>query len=128
MSAGVFVRTALWWSLPCAALALGSPAHALEPGLKVNVLIIAVDDLNTAAFTTVARGKKGFGHSVRTERYRYTEWGDEKKAELYDHQTDPRELNNLVRDRSRAEAVLEMRRLLREGWRAALPPAPAKKG
>ncbi|TRX54957.1 sulfatase [Thalassomonas sp. M1454] len=40
--------------------------------------------------------KKIRGHSIRTERYRYTEWGGGLYgAELYDHQNDPEELNNL---------------------------------
>jgi len=41
--------------------------------------------------------KKIRGHSIRTSRYRYTEWGDGLYgAELYDHQNDPNELKNLA--------------------------------
>jgi uncharacterized sulfatase len=37
------------------------------------------------------------GHSVRTERWRYTEWdGGRKGAELYDERVDPGELRNLA--------------------------------
>lgn len=37
------------------------------------------------------------GHSIRTERYRYTEWGGGLYgAELYDHKNDPEELTNLA--------------------------------
>jgi uncharacterized sulfatase len=37
------------------------------------------------------------GYSLRTERYRYTRWGDGSVGEeLYDYQQDPRELNNLA--------------------------------
>jgi len=37
------------------------------------------------------------GHSVRTERYRYTEWADGMfGAELYDYENDPNELTNLA--------------------------------
>ncbi|MCI0557254.1 MAG: sulfatase-like hydrolase/transferase, partial [Nitrososphaera sp.] len=53
--------------------------------------------------------------TVRTDRYRYTEWDEEgKKAELYDHQTDPHELRNLAADPQHAKTVEEMRRWLRE--------------
>jgi iduronate 2-sulfatase len=50
-----------------------------------------------AAFTQVNRGKN-VGRSVRTKRWRYTEWGPDGKSgiELYDHQADPREYHNLV--------------------------------
>jgi uncharacterized sulfatase len=70
------------------------------------------------AFTVVRRGTgQGavMGRSVRTERYRYTEWDEGKKgAQLYDHQTDPREYVNLANDEKHAEAVKRFRLLLRE--------------
>jgi iduronate 2-sulfatase len=76
------------------------------------------------AFTTVSRRNgKLLGQSVRTERYRYTEWGSQKAAELYDHQTDPQEFRNLANDPGHAQTAAELRRLLHGGWRAALPPA-----
>lgn len=38
-----------------------------------------------------------YGYSLRTERYRYTSWqGTEVAEELYDYETDPRELVNLA--------------------------------
>jgi uncharacterized sulfatase len=74
-----------------------------------------------AAFTQVQRGRVA-GRSLRTERYRYTEWDDGKAGmELYDHQTDPDEYHNLANDPAHAKAVEEMKRLLREGWRGAVP-------
>lgn len=38
------------------------------------------------------------GYSLRNDRYRYTEWGQAGAlgAELYDHHSDPQELNNLA--------------------------------
>ncbi len=38
------------------------------------------------------------GYSLRTDRYRYTEWGDKgnRGSELYDHRHDPKEMNNLA--------------------------------
>ncbi len=68
-----------------------------------------------AAYTVVARGRGVLGRSVRTERYRYTEWGDEKTAELYDHETDPREYTNLVRDPKHSKTLVEMKSLLHAG-------------
>jgi uncharacterized sulfatase len=39
------------------------------------------------------------GYSLRTERYRYTMWaGGAEGEELYDYETDPRELRNLAGD------------------------------
>jgi arylsulfatase A-like enzyme len=38
------------------------------------------------------------GYSLRTDRYRYTEWAGAKQGvELYDHETDPHEYTNLAR-------------------------------
>ena len=73
------------------------------------------------AFTMQPRSRDTIGRSVRTERYRYTEWGNENTAELYDHQTDPRENHNLVEDAKSIDTLTEMRKLLHGGWRAALP-------
>lgn len=61
------------------------------------------------------------GRRVRTERYAYVEWGDEKTAELYDHQTDPHEYVNLADSPAHAEIRAELRRLLKTGWKGALP-------
>lgn len=61
------------------------------------------------------------GVTMRTERYRYTEWGNAKLAELYDHDNDPLEHRNLANDPAHAELAAEMRRLLAAGWRGALP-------
>src|SRR5262249_41418878 len=67
-----------------------------------------------AAYTQVTRGgaKKGMpilGYSVRTERWRYTEWdGGAKGAELYDHDADPKEHRNLAGDPKQAKVIEEM--------------------
>lgn len=55
------------------------------------------------------------GASLRTEHFRYTEWGESGRqgAELYDHRTDPAEMHNLIRDPSRAETVRELSATLR---------------
>jgi iduronate 2-sulfatase len=61
------------------------------------------------------------GTSVRTERYRYNEWGGPEKAELYDHETDPRELRNLANDSKYKDVVAELSAMMKGGWKAALP-------
>jgi hypothetical protein len=54
------------------------------------------------------------GHSVRTEEWRFTEWGfGDSGEELYNEKLDPKELNNLAADPAYAEIVREMRLLLR---------------
>lgn len=46
---------------------------------------------------------ENMGYSIRTERYRYTMWSDGAEGEeLYDYQTDPRELKNLPDDSTMA--------------------------
>lgn len=77
-----------------------------------------------AAYTQVIRPGGVMGRSVRTERYRYTEWGNEKVAEFYDHEFDSHEWTNLARkgDARSAKALAEAKQLLHGGWRTALPP------
>ena len=69
------------------------------------------------AFTQVRRGPAAspyMGYSVRTEKWRYTEWEKGKRgAELYDHSKDPRELRNLAADPKHQKVVAEMQGLLR---------------
>jgi uncharacterized sulfatase len=80
-----------------------------------------------AAFTQVQRA--GFaGHSVRTERWRYTEWDfGAKGAELYDHAADPRELHNLAADSQHAGTVTEMKALLKAVHPARVEGGKAQK-
>ena len=53
------------------------------------------------------------GRSVRTERWRYTEWDEGTQgAELYNHDADPREMKNLATDAAHAQTVAEMKQLL----------------
>jgi iduronate 2-sulfatase len=78
------------------------------------------------AYTQVLRTAKKesfMGRSVRTERWRYTEWDDGKKGvELYDHDADPSELNNLAKDPKYGKVVEELRQLLREGAKMGAAP------
>ncbi|MBM3796583.1 MAG: sulfatase [Acidobacteria bacterium] len=49
------------------------------------------------ALSQVQRQGSLMGHSIRTERYRFNEWGPKgaEGVELYDYQADPREVKNL---------------------------------
>jgi iduronate 2-sulfatase len=75
-----------------------------------------------AAFTQVRRGKFA-GRSVRTERWRYTEWDSGKRGvELYEPEKDPAGYYNLAEKKEHAETVRALGKVLAEGWKAALPP------
>jgi len=61
------------------------------------------------------KGKVVAGYSIRTERYRYTEWNEgEEGAEMYDYQADPREMKNLARSESAAGERAKLQARLRQ--------------
>ena len=103
----------------------------LEGLSAVPLLKNPVRPWKSAVFSMVARSEKPgenakdvafVGRTIRTERWRYTEWdGKRRGVELYDVRKDPRESRNMA-----AKPALEsVRRQLSEGlsagWRAALP-------
>jgi iduronate 2-sulfatase len=69
---------------------------------------------------------EGMGYSLRTARYRLTEWTvpdtQYSALELYDYETDPEEMVNLADDPAHRQVVRDLLRLRRNGWHAALPP------
>ncbi|HSW47435.1 MAG TPA: sulfatase [Phycisphaerae bacterium] len=83
------------------------------------------------AYTQVTRSankKRVFGRSIRTERWRYTEWDEGRQgAELYDHDQDPNEFNNLARKPEHAAIVKELRRSLHRVGEAAAQPSDVVK-
>jgi len=79
----------------------------------------------TAAFTRSRRGLFR-GDSVRTKRYRYTEWrrkDGETHRELFDMDSPAGETVNPAAVPEYEENAAELAALLRAGWRAALPGA-----
>jgi iduronate 2-sulfatase len=77
------------------------------------------------ALTQVTRGGAGnrfFGYSLRTSRWRYTEWADgEQGRELYDHDADPKELANLAEKPAHTQTVAELSAQLRAAVRTTFP-------
>lgn len=64
-----------------------------------------------------------FGYSLRTDRWRYTEW-DEGKAgkELYDHEKDPKELTNLADKPEHADTQAKLAEQLHTAIPTTFPP------
>jgi arylsulfatase A-like enzyme len=68
----------------------------------------------------------GMGRSMRTRRYRYTEWRGESTpylaTELYDYETDPGETTNIAGRPQHISLVNGLAGMLHDGWRSSLPP------
>ncbi|MCP5114511.1 MAG: sulfatase, partial [bacterium] len=84
---------------PTLAEAAGLP---MPDGLEGKSLLPLLSDpaaeWDKPAYTVVRRGEK-LGRTVRTERFRYTEWDEGRLGgELYDHNVDPNEYRNLSRE------------------------------
>ncbi len=72
----------------------------------------------TVSRDAASDGRRFFGYSLRTPRWRYTEWdAGSRGRELYDHDADPRELTNLAENPQLASVVEELSAQLR----AAVP-------
>ena len=101
----------------------------LPEGLEGTSLVPVMENPDrswkTAAFSQYPRGKI-MGYSMRTERYRYTEWrsragGRPVGRELYDQQADPQENVNLANRPGQKELTGQLGRQLQAGWQAARP-------
>ena len=79
----------------------------------------------SAVFSEVQRNG-AHGRSIRTARYRFTEWTpldgeDAAEFELYDLERDPREYDNLAAVPEQQGNRYRLAKMLRAGWRAAMP-------
>jgi iduronate 2-sulfatase len=71
-----------------------------------------------------AQGKRYVGYSLRTARWRYTEWDEGREGkELYDHDADPQEMKNLAKDAAHAKDVEGLAGQLKSAVKATLPPS-----
>jgi iduronate 2-sulfatase len=108
----------------------------VPPGLEGLSLVPLLNNPNkawkTGAFTQFPRPwqfkdqPRVMGYSVRTERYRYTEWqdfqtGEKVAVELYDHRTDPNETVNLIDNQAYQSIINELSEMLNKGRGNALP-------
>ena len=86
---------------------LKMPHAAAGTSLKP-VLANPATSIKDAAFTLVTHGAKVHGQSVRTTRWRFTRWND-GQVELYDHDADPEENQNVAPANPAVVAQLEAR-------------------
>ncbi len=106
----------------------GLDGRSLRP-----LLVDPIGQWDGVAVTQVLRPADGrlkspvMGCSIRTERYRFTEWGEGAHGvELYDHHADPSEFNNLaIKPDAEANKVIErLRPLLRSKASGKTPTTP----
>ncbi len=105
----------------------------LPEGLEGTSLVSLLDDpdrpWNKTAISEYPKGGR-LGTALRTNRYRYVEWRDKTgqlvDQELYDHQKDPEENENVAGKAEYAERIKQLERLLetaRRSKKAPLEPA-----
>lgn len=78
---------------------------------------------NGASAAVGDEGRKNFGYSLRTDRWRYTEWDEGKQGrQLYDHDVDPKELQNLAEKPEQAATVAALTEQLHAAVKTTFPP------
>ena len=81
--------------------------------------MLPVIEQPTRPWKTAAFSQRNYGESIRTDRYRYTEFRQQR--ELYDYSLDPHSDYNIVDLPENAELVASLSEQLQAGWQAALP-------
>jgi iduronate 2-sulfatase len=91
------------------------------PGTVTGVSLAAALKDSSASIRTSALTQYGAGYSLRTSRYRYTEWGEggQGGSELYDRASDPDELINLASQESHKATRERLSELLSQRVAAA---------
>ena len=114
----------------CDACQLPIPTE-LEGISMVPVIENPTQTWKTAAFSQLTRSLNKVpvdGYTMRTEQYRYTEWGNnaEHGRELYDYHADPNETVNIANLPENKELVEQLSEKLHAGWQGALSNIPAQ--
>lgn len=116
--------------LPTLTEACGLP---LDPGAEGDSLLPLMDnpdrEWKSAAFSQYPRVLKEhgkiMGHSMRTDRWRFTEWlsenGNFRQVEIYDLENDPEGNVNLARHPDHRDRIPALTKQLRAGWEVARP-------
>ena len=79
------------------------------------------------AVTQVWHNRKAWGYSLRTERWRYTEWLEGKAGrELYDHKNDGGEITNLASFPEHSELVAKLSNQLKPFVKLTAAKRPKK--
>jgi arylsulfatase A-like enzyme len=107
----------------------------MPAGVEGHSFAPLLDDAKKAwkrvAFSQYPRGGRDtgplMGYAVCDGRYRYVEWrkrntNEVVARELYDHQSDPNEDQNVAADPARKMVVEELSGRLAAGWKANAPP------
>jgi len=115
---------------PTIAAGCGLPAPAALPGQDLAPLLAdpaatgrnwAITQMTRPGSTT-GDGEGFVGYSLRTPRWRYTEWDQGRRGrELYDHVADPRELTNLAESTAHAADVATLSGQLRDAVAGTFP-------
>ena len=117
----------------CEVCKLPLPGH-LEGSSFAPLLAEPAQAWKPAAFSQYPRTNKGaklMGYSMRTDRWRYTEWQDTDSGqavavEMYDHQADPGEDVNVADEVANAETRRQLAAQFQAGWKAARPGLAAR--
>ena len=86
---------------------LPKPPHSLQGKSLAKVLNNPQLSVRNHSYTIVSRGKK-LGKTIRTDTWRYAEWGSPKDIELYNMKDDPNQYNNLANNPEYKEVIKKL--------------------
>ncbi|NNE92622.1 MAG: sulfatase-like hydrolase/transferase, partial [Verrucomicrobiales bacterium] len=95
----------------CEIAGIDSPDHVEGESVSPILENSALPEKNGIARSQYARfGTRFMGYAIRTDRYRYVAWKEKKTGrivarELYDHDSDPDDMENLAEDPAYTETV-----------------------